>query len=59
MSLAVTKLDHIKWQHIRNTRKGAIVDKVEKERNDWFIKHQSQDEDVVHQVRKSGRAKHS
>jgi uncharacterized protein YllA (UPF0747 family) len=68
MSLGVTKLDHIKSQHIRGSLhiKEAIVDKVKNERNDWFAKVYSQDESNVArktlsidipQVHKRGRPK--
>ena len=42
--MRVTKLDHIKSQHIRGMlhMKEAIVDKVKNERNDWFAKVHSQ-----------------
>src|SRR5687768_1391985 len=68
MSLGVTKLDHIKSQHIRGTLniKEAIVDKVKNERNAWFAKIHSHDGSNVArkvlsvdipQVRKRGRPK--
>src|SRR5687768_11181234 len=68
MSLGVTKLDHIRSQHIRGTLniKEEIVAKVKSERNDWFAKIHSHDGSNVArkvlsvdipQVRKRGRAK--
>ncbi len=53
MSLSVTKLDHIKSQHIRGTLHitEAIVEKVKSERNDWFAKVYSQYESNI--VRKT------
>lgn len=69
MSLGVTKLDHIKSQHIRGTLniKETIVDKVKNERNDWFAKVYSHENNVarkvlsidIPQVRKRGRPKNS
>ncbi|KAG4072377.1 hypothetical protein HA402_004309 [Bradysia odoriphaga] len=55
MSLGVTKLDHIKSEHVRGTLhiKEAIVAKVKNERNDWFAKVHSQDESSV--ARKADR----
>src|SRR6201989_873331 len=70
MSLGVTKLDHIKSQHIRGTLniKESIVEKVKNERNDWFAKVHSHDETNVArktlsldipEVSKRGRPKNS
>ena len=70
MSLGVTKLDHIRSEHVRGTLhiKEAIVDKIKNERNDWFAKIHSQDETKVARkvlsmdipkLRKRGRPKNS
>lgn len=70
MSLGVTKLDHIRSEHIRGTLhiKEAIIDRVKNERDDWFAKIHSQEESNVArktlsmdipQARKRGRPKNS
>ena len=70
MSLGVTKLDHIKSEHIRGTLhiKEAIVDKINNERHEWFAKVHSHDETNVARkilsldipkVHKTGRPKNS
>src|ERR1700735_4369503 len=70
MSLGVTKLDHIRSQHIRGTLhiKEAIVEKIKNERIDWFTKiHDRNESNVarkalsmdIPQVRKRGGPKYS
>lgn len=45
MSLGVTKLDHIRSERIRGSLqiKDSIVDKLKRERNEWFEKIHTQD----------------